>query len=78
MAAIRSADIAQTVKHCLEESYGYTYLPEENVEAAKEAIASKYSNVLAYIHKSKTGIKTFRVDKVTTTRLTKLYEITIR
>ena len=78
MAAIKDTDIARTMERYLEESYGYTYLPEGNVEAAKKAIASKYPNVLAYIKESKTGIKTFKVDNVTAKRLTKLYEVTVR
>lgn len=38
MAAIKNTGIVQTMKCYLVESYDYTYLPEDNVEAAKKVI----------------------------------------
>ena len=78
MAAIKNTGIVQTMKCYLVESYDDTYLPEDNVEAAKKVIELKFPNELAYVKESKTGIKTFKVDKVTAKQLTKLYEVTVR
>lgn len=78
MAAIKKTDIERTMKRFLQESHGYTYLPEDNVQAAQKAISAKYQNVLAYIKESRTGIKRFQVDKFTAKRFTKLFEIVIR
>ena len=77
MAALIT-DIMQVMKQFLEESHGYTYLPVSNVEAAKKEIASRFLNVLAYVTESKTGIKSFKVDKVTAKRIKKLYEVIVR
>ena len=78
MATVKKADIEKTMRQFLQESHGYTYLPEDKVEEALETIGSKYVNVLAYVKESKTRIKRFQIDKLGTARLSKWYQVVIR
>ena len=76
--AIRTADIIRTMRPFLEESNGYTYLPANKVNAAMDAISSKYVGLSAYVKESKAGFKRFYVDRLGTKRIMKAFEAVIR
>ena len=78
MAIIDRTDIEWAIFHYLKRSHGYTYLPEENYEAARKAIVSHYENVVVYVKISKTGIIKLRVDRLARKRLAKVFETVIR
>lgn len=70
--------IRQIMQNYVQESHGYCYLPEENVLAARKAIVSEDENMFAYVEESRTGIKSFHIDRLGPKKFAKLYEVIIR
>ncbi len=78
MTAIKKEDIDPVIQPFLRESHGYVYLPEDRVEEARAAVAKVGPNLIAWVTESRSGLRSFRVDKFCRKRLLRLFEIIVR